>query len=174
MQDISLTPRRPYMLRAFYDWILDNDLTPHLVVNAELPGVVVPWEYVQDGQIVLNIAPRAVGELALGNEDVIFNARFGGRPMQVSVPLYAVKAIYARENGAGTMFEAEEAYEEQLEAVMAESEEQSPTEETPVNSVDIVEPEEALVDTDELNTSDVDENDEKERPKGKPTLTVVK
>lgn len=75
----KMTPRRPYMLRAFYDWLVDNDLTPHLVVAATLPGVRVPVEFVQDGQIILNIAPRAVGNLELGNEAITFSARFSGQ-----------------------------------------------------------------------------------------------
>lgn len=79
--DLSqLTPRRPYLLRAFYEWLLDNQLTPHLVVDVTLPGVKVPMEYARDGQIVLNIAPRAVGNLELANDEVRFNARFGGVP----------------------------------------------------------------------------------------------
>ena len=79
--DLSqLTPRRPYLLRAFYEWLLDNQLTPHLVVDVTLPGVQVPMEYARDGQIVLNIAPRAVGNLELANDEVRFNARFGGIP----------------------------------------------------------------------------------------------
>lgn len=83
--DLSqLTPRRPYLLRAFYEWLLDNQLTPHLVVDVTLPGVQVPMEYARDGQIVLNIAPRAVGNLELANDEVRFNARFGGIPRQVS------------------------------------------------------------------------------------------
>lgn len=81
MMDVSqLTPRRPYLLRAFYEWLLDNQLTPHLVVDVTLPGVMVPMEYARDGQIVLNIAPRAVGNLELANDEVRFNARFGGVP----------------------------------------------------------------------------------------------
>ena len=80
--DLSqLTPRRPYLLRAFYEWLLDNQLTPHLVVDVTLPGVQVPMEYARDGQIVLNIAPRAVGNLELANDEVRFNARFGGIPL---------------------------------------------------------------------------------------------
>lgn len=106
----DMTPRRPYMLRAFYEWLVDNELTPHLVVDATLNGVRVPTEFIQDGQIILNVAPRAVGNLELGNDCVSFNARFGGKPHSVLVPVYAVQAIYARENGAGTMFEQEEAY----------------------------------------------------------------
>ena len=111
MDTAQLTPRRPYLLRAFYDWLLDNQLTPHLVVDVTLAGVNVPMEYARDGQIVLNIAPRAVGNLELGSDEVRFNARFGGVPRQVYVPMAAVLAIYARENGAGTMFEAEPAYD---------------------------------------------------------------
>ncbi|KHN54203.1 ClpXP protease specificity-enhancing factor [Pectobacterium fontis] len=107
----QLSPRRPYLLRAFYDWLLDNQLTPHLVVDVTLPDVMVPMEFARDGQIVLNIAPRAVGGLELADDSVRFNARFGGVPRQVYVPMAAVLAIYARENGAGTMFEPEPAYE---------------------------------------------------------------
>lgn len=106
-------PNRPYLLRAFYQWLLDNDATPHLVVNADLPGVQVPLEHVKDGQIVLNIAPHAIGDIEMSNERVMFSARFGGKPFQLIVPMAAVIAIYARENGAGTMFEDEPYYLEQ-------------------------------------------------------------
>ncbi|RPH20812.1 ClpXP protease specificity-enhancing factor [Buttiauxella warmboldiae] len=116
MEMSQLSPRRPYLLRAFYEWLLDNQLTPHLVVDVTLPGVHVPMEYARDGQIVLNIAPRAVGNLELANGDVRFNARFGGVPRQVFVPMAAVLAIYARENGAGTMFEPEASYDEDGES----------------------------------------------------------
>lgn len=109
--DISyMTPRRPYLLRAFYDWLVDNQLTPHLVVDVICPGVQVPMEFARDGQIILNIAPHAVGNLELGDDEVRFNARFGGIPRQVSVSMAAVQAIYARENGAGSLFEPEAAY----------------------------------------------------------------
>ncbi|WP_339036921.1 ClpXP protease specificity-enhancing factor [Serratia symbiotica] len=109
--DIShMTPRRPYLLRALYDWLLDNQLTPHLVIDVTCPGIQVPMEFARDGQIVLNIAPHAVGNLELSDDEVRFNARFGGMPRQVSVPMAAVQAIYARENGAGSLFEPEAAY----------------------------------------------------------------
>lgn len=111
MEMTDMSPRRPYLLRAFYDWLLDNQLTPHLVVDITMPGVMVPMEFARDGQIVLNIAPRAVGNLELSNDDVRFNARFGGVSRNVFVPIAAVLAIYARENGAGTMFEPEPAFE---------------------------------------------------------------
>ncbi len=115
-----MTPRRPYMLRAFYDWLVDNELTPHLVVEAILPGVRVPEGFVQDGRIILNIAPRCSWTTGWVTKAVTF-ARFSGRPHSVIVPLYAVQAIYARENGAGTMFEPEEAYMESFEEGIEES-----------------------------------------------------
>lgn len=102
-----MTPNRPYLLRAFYDWIIDNQCTPHLVVNADYPAVQVPTQFVQDGQIVLNVSPSAVTQISIDNEQVSFSARFGGQPMQIYVPVNAVLAIYARENGEGTVFTEE-------------------------------------------------------------------
>jgi stringent starvation protein B len=95
---------RPYLLRALLDWISDNGLTAHLLVDATLPAVEVPVQFIQDGKITLNIGPSAVQGLEMGNEAVSFSARFAGRPMQVYVPVGAVLAIYARENGQGMMF----------------------------------------------------------------------
>lgn len=106
----ALTPTRPYLLRAYYDWLMDNQLTPHVVVDAFVKGTQVPQQYVKDGQIVLNIAAGAVGNLHISNEFVEFNARFGGVPQQVLLPMAAIVAIYARENGAGTVFDIEDAY----------------------------------------------------------------
>ncbi|XOZ33491.1 ClpXP protease specificity-enhancing factor [Halomonadaceae bacterium KBTZ08] len=95
---------RPYLIRALNDWILDNGATPHLVVDAGMNGVQVPADYVSNGQIVLNISPSAVKELVLGDDAVSFTARFGGVPVSIYVPAYAVMAIYARENGQGMVF----------------------------------------------------------------------
>lgn len=103
----TMTPFRPHLLRAFYEWLVANDLTPHLVVNADVPGVRVPRQYVKDGQIVLNIAPAAVGQLQLGDMEISFSVRFGGTPFAVRMPIAAAAAIYARENGAGTTFSDE-------------------------------------------------------------------
>lgn len=103
-----MTSSRPYLIRALYEWIVDNSLTPHLVVFAKGDGVEVPQQYVnKDGQIVLNVAPSAVMGLSLGNDAVTFNARFGGIPTDIYVPCTAVLGIYARENGQGMMFEPE-------------------------------------------------------------------
>lgn len=103
-----MTSSRPYLIRALYEWIVDNSLTPHLVVFAKGEGVEVPQQYVnKDGQIVLNVAPGAVMGLELDNDSVRFNARFGGIPTDIFVPCAAVLGIYARENGQGMMFEPE-------------------------------------------------------------------
>lgn len=98
-----LSSTRPYLIRAIYQWLVDNDLTPYLLVDARFPDVSVPQQYVQDGRIVLNLAPMAVHGLMLGNEEVSFSARFGGKPINVTVPIARVLAIYARENGQGLM-----------------------------------------------------------------------
>ncbi len=98
---------RPYLVRAFNEWILDNNCTPYILVDAGVQGVQVPSEHVANGQIVLNISPSAVKALMIGNSVLEFSARFGGVPMQVSVPLVAVLAIYARENGEGMVFGSE-------------------------------------------------------------------
>jgi stringent starvation protein B len=97
----SMTSHRPYLLRALYEWIADNDMTPHLLVDAGQPGVQVPPHTIRDGKVVLNIAARAVSTLELGNDAVRFTARFGGVSHPVSVPVSAVLAIYARETGQG-------------------------------------------------------------------------
>ena len=122
---MKMTPNRPYLLRAFYEWIVDNNLTPYLVVDATLSGVKVPLQHVQNGQIVLNINPSAVGNLLLGNDAVTFNARFGGSPFALYIPQRAVLAIYARENGAGTMFTAEEDDDELLTEELLDDEAES-------------------------------------------------
>lgn len=106
----NMTPRRPYIFRAFYDWILDNELTPYIVVDTSVYGVLVPQEFIKDNQIVLNIAPQSVGQYLVNNEQIEFNARFSGVPQHIVVPMAAIEAIYARENGVGMGFEDEPHY----------------------------------------------------------------
>lgn len=96
-----MTSHRPYLLRALYEWIADNGMTPHLLVDATRPNVQVPVHAVKDGKIVLNVAERAVSHLEMGNDLIRFSARFGGVSHPVSVPVQAVLAIYARETGQG-------------------------------------------------------------------------
>ncbi len=104
----AMTSNQPYLLRAFFEWIVDNELTPYIVVDATRPMVEVPQEFVKDGQIVLNISPSACVNFMLDVEGLSFQARFGGQPRRISMPCSAVMAVYARENGAGTVFATEE------------------------------------------------------------------
>ncbi len=104
-----MTSSKPYLIRALYDWIVDNGCTPHLVVEARDERVRVPTQYVKDGTIVLNIAPGAVRDLVLGNDYISFNARFGGVAQDVMFPVGAARMIYARENGQGMALPDEQA-----------------------------------------------------------------
>lgn len=104
----SVTSRRPYLLRAMHEWISDNAQTPHVVVDAEFAGAEVPRQFVKDGKIILNVSHAATSGLALGNEWLEFNARFGGVTRHVKVPIKAVLGIYARETGHGMIFSEQE------------------------------------------------------------------
>ncbi len=105
---MSMTPSRPYIMRALYEWIVDNGCTPYILVDATVENVMVPEQYVKNGQIVLNISPTAVMDLNITNTAVAFNGRFGGVATDIYAPVSAVIGIYARENGQGMVFEAEE------------------------------------------------------------------
>ncbi|QWA29479.1 ClpXP protease specificity-enhancing factor [Pseudomonas sp. RC3H12] len=135
---------RPYLVRALYEWIVDNDCTPHMLVNAEYPAVQVPQGFASDGQIVLNISPSAVRSLHMDNEAVSFEGRFGGVAHTLYVPIGAILGIYARENGQGMVFE--------LESPLADEDDLED---------DVVEP-------------DDDGPPEPPRPSGRPSLKVVK
>ncbi|WP_018876486.1 MULTISPECIES: ClpXP protease specificity-enhancing factor [unclassified Thioalkalivibrio] len=102
-----MTSSRPYLLRALWEWVTDNGFTPHILVDATVEGVVVPEAFVDQGKITLNVGPSAVQALNIGDDAVAFSARFAGNPMDVFVPMPAVLAVYARENGQGMMFGSE-------------------------------------------------------------------
>ena len=140
----DMTSNQPYLLRAFYDWIADNGLTPYIVVDANVEGVDVPREFVQNGQIVLNISPGACVNLDMNIESVSFQARFGGTPKLLYIPCNAVSAIYARENGAGTVF-------------VNDSDELNAEAEKPVSKA-----------------KSENQQSEIKRPTGKPSLKVIK
>jgi len=152
----TMTDKKPYMMRAIYEWIADNGLTPYMVVQADLPGVQVPEQFVQDGKITLNIAERSVQSLNLGNDDVMFSATFGGQLEYVRVPCGAVAALFARENGQGMAFEVQS-----TEMLAAEAKK-------PLESVD----------TDESDTDNKpdgpDDNGPSSGSKKRPSLKVVK
>lgn len=99
---------KPYLLRALHEWILDSGLTPHIIVDVQAENVDVPPQAIQDGKLVLNISPGATQGLELGNEAIRFKARFAGAPHAIFLPIEAVMAIYARENGQGMMFAREQ------------------------------------------------------------------
>jgi len=104
---MTMTSSRPYIVRALYDWILENECTPYIVVNAYDADVEVPQEHVKDGQIILNISPSAVQDLFIRNEAIDFDGRFAGIPKRVFVPISSVMGIYAKENGQGMIFDSE-------------------------------------------------------------------
>jgi stringent starvation protein B len=148
----SMTSMKPYLIRAMYEWMADNYLTPHLVVDTEEEGVEVPEAYIRDGKIVLNIAMDAVRSLELGNEWISFSARFSGRAMMIHIPIKAVQVIYAKENGQGLPFPPEMDLEQQ---VPERSERQF-----------------SVVDNETQTEEPIEANDN--RPRGKPSLKVVK
>ena len=110
------TSTRPYLLRALYEWMVDNGLTPHLLVDATADQVEVPKQYIENDRIILNITPAAIMDLEIGNEYLSFNARFAGKAEQILTPIKAVLAIYARENGEGMVFPEEDAKSETVPA----------------------------------------------------------
>ena len=112
--DIKMTSNKPYLIGAFYDWISDNELTPYIVVDVSVYGVLVPMSYVNDGQIILNIASSAVGSIALGENAIEFSARFGGKLEHMTIPYGSISAIYAKENGAGTSLPIEHPSEDEI------------------------------------------------------------
>jgi stringent starvation protein B len=109
---MNMTTTRPYLIRAFYEWIADNNCTPYLAVDANCPGVELPMEYAENGRIILNISMSAVRGLKLDNDYIAFNAQFGGRGRDIFIPIQAVIAVYAKENGKGMVF-TEEEYEDE-------------------------------------------------------------
>lgn len=107
-----MTSLKPYLIRSIYEWINDNNLTPHLLVDARHPGAILPNDYIEDDKIVLNIRPEAIQGLSIENTSIEFNARFNGQPLHIVTPVSAVMAIYAKENNKGMAFDQEEESEE--------------------------------------------------------------
>ena len=168
-QTPAMTSNRPYLLRAVHEWICDNGLTPYIVVDAAKPGVQVPPQAISEGRVVLNLAPRAIARLEIGNDAITFMARFGGVSHAVSVPVAAVQAIYARENGQGMLL-AEDA----AGTASPASPDPSPTKSTaPALQAVPTSAQDASVSDDADKNGDGDKPD-KPRPKGKPSLHVVK
>ncbi len=103
-----MTSNRPYLLRALHEWILDNAMTPYLIVNTTVAEIDVPGEFIEDDRIILNIHPDAVHDFNMSNDDISFSARFKGVSRDLYIPMSAVLAIYAKENGKGMIFPEED------------------------------------------------------------------
>ena len=114
-----MNSNKPYLLRALNEWILDNGLTPHLIVDAKAEGVEVPDQAIKDGKLVLNIASRATARLQMGNDSISFQARFSGVSFDIFLPIEAIMAIYARENGQGMMFARDKDRTEERQAAQS-------------------------------------------------------
>lgn len=108
MSEVEMSSNRSYLVRAIHEWINDNGMTPYLLVDAQTPGLRVPPSAIKDGRVVLSVASRAVAKLEINMDAVRFMARFGGVSQAIEVPMAAVLAIYAQENGQGMMFPAED------------------------------------------------------------------
>ncbi|HEX7325802.1 MAG TPA: ClpXP protease specificity-enhancing factor [Rhodanobacteraceae bacterium] len=164
----AMTSNRPYLLRAVHEWICDNGLTPYIVVDAASPGVQVPPQAVRDGRVVLNLAPRAVSRLDIGNDAITFMARFGGVSHAISVPVQAVQAIYAHENGHGMLLaDAAQGADAPAGAPAGTPTLQAVPPGAGVHDGDAVAP-------DAATPPGTGADPGKPRPKGKPSLHVVK
>ena len=104
---MQLSSNKPYLLNAIYDWVVDNDATPHVVIFADNPDVLVPHQFVDNGKIILNISPTAAKNLIIDQDGLSFSARFGGKPFNIYSPMNAVMALYASETGEGMSFDIE-------------------------------------------------------------------
>lgn len=105
---MDFSSNKPYLLRAIYEWVLDNDATPHVLLFAENPEVMVPQQFVENGKIILNISPTAAQNFIIDDDGLSFSARFGGKPFNIYSPIGAILALYASENGEGLSFEPED------------------------------------------------------------------
>ncbi len=105
---MKFTSNRSYLLRAIYEWVVDNEATPHVLLNADNPRTDVPTQFIENGKIILNISPTAAKDLLIDKEGISFSARFSGKPFNIYAPIGAVLALYASENGEGLSFEPED------------------------------------------------------------------
>lgn len=169
----AMTSNRPYLLRAVYEWICDNGLTPYIVIDATRPNVVVPPQAISEGRVVLNLAPRAVTRLEIGNDAITFMARFGGVSQSVNVPVAAVQAIYARENGQG-MLMAEDPPGTAPPVEAADPASSTTSARPGLQSVPTARQDPSPADNAGAEPPDGDDEPDRPRPKGKPSLHVVK
>lgn len=172
----AMTSNRPYLLRAVHEWICDNGLTPYVMVDATHPGVVAPPQAASDGKLVLNLAPRAVARLEIGNDVITCMARFSGVSQSVHLPIAAVQAIYARENGQG-MLMAEDPPGTVAAATSGPAGDAAAKPATPtLQAVPSASQQDVETESSADGTGAVGEGDgpDRPRPTGKPNLRVIK
>lgn len=165
-----MIPKRPYLFRAFYEWIVDNGMTPYILVNAEAEDVNVPRQHIKDGKIVLNVSPVAVHDYILDNDALSFSARFGGVSFYIYCPMYAIEAVYAQESPEdGVSFSATEYDDlEQDEAAGAKKS-------APFLSAVSSEPDSEVAEsTDDEQVEASDSDDDSPPSRKRPSLRVVK
>lgn len=170
-QPIKMTPKRPYLLRAIYEWIVANGMTPHILVDARSDQVMVPRQFVKDGNIVLNVSMSATNNLMIRDDEVTFNARFGGKAFSIWLPMWSVMAIYSRETQDGISFPADE-YAEYMDAFMSEASISGPVSLAAISGNGTSDE----VDGAEDKSSEATDQDEPPPPKPtkRPSLRVVK
>lgn len=161
------TPKRPYLLRAFYEWIVDNGMTPHVLVDARSPHVKVPRQFVKDGSIVLNVSMTAANNLMMDNDSITFNARFSGKAFAVYLPMSSVMAIYSRETQDGISFAPDEYTQPDVSEASEEDVQSKPS------LAVILDNESAGDNSDEVGEQD-DEPEPPKPPRQRPALRVVK
>lgn len=173
---MTMTPSRSYLLSALHQWITDNELTPYLAVDARVQGVMVPEQFTLDDQLVLNVSYSAVQQLTIDQQGVSFNARFGGVPMNVFIPLAATLAIYARENGQGMGFGMEPGADELMKQAQGTSSEDAEASNSSSNSQHDSPPNPNKTSGPvSLNQRDDSQIQKGSKPKkGKPTLKIIK
>lgn len=174
---MKMLPKRPYLLRAFYEWIVDSGMTPHIMVDARSNHVSVPRQFVKDGRIVLNISPTAVNNLLMKDDEISFNARFSGRAYSIWLPIWSVVAIYSKETQDGMSFPLEE-YAEDVAKFIESDSPKTPVTLTTVSTAETDKEEELIPEAASLvETSPAEPTDDPEPPKppkSRPTLRVVK
>ncbi|MEB4592376.1 ClpXP protease specificity-enhancing factor [Candidatus Thiothrix sp. Deng01] len=170
-QPIKMTPKRPYLLRAIYEWIVANGMTPHILVDARSDQVMVPRQFVKDGNIVLNVSMSATNNLMIRDDEVTFNARFGGKAFSIWLPMWSVMAIYSRETQDGISFPADE-YAEHMDAFMSEASMSGPVSLAAISGNGVSDE----MDGAEDKSSETTDQDEPPptKPTKRPSLRVVK
>ena len=146
------TLQRPYLLRAMHEWMTDNDLTPHIVIDVSAAQSGLPVEYAKDGRLVVNVSYSATQNLIIGNESTSFDARFGGVSRHLDVPTLAILGVYARESGQGMIFSSESTSDDALPSEIPAADEL---------------PQDVQADAD-------DDADKEKRQRGRPDLKIIK